>query len=473
MQQFLEKDSKYELADNYLIASAFIYLVRAMDGSKAELDKVRTMSKYLESMSSGKHDQNLDPNNNNLNFDVQFNDQNADFKPRINLNLVEAFTKSNATADHNYKMFKQFTFYNFLAALYLVHEVEEEGDLDFRCTSTLNRCDIVKEAFDDRNPWSPPPAAIWSSKQGSCINDTAPVVDGAQNGGNPGAGENFFACPSFGQPPSDHLLGPKQQLTEQQMKLFIQRRTKLWSCMKYNVLVRKEEAEEVMNTILIGSYIWRRDRRSIAPFIVKYGCGYQSWLDCGPNYGVHVQTLVPNDGGGYEVDGAMNGNDLNVGVGDGSCVHCGCCSICCDHRQDLDMNNNVEGCCANYNNNQVDDGSNCGSTTLTADSQNPFLYTSFDTQRLDANGNEDPTIARGAASMSIPCAGTLGNHCCDVECGRRRFEANNFASFGPDADFCRPLICTEKVASSLEMDSHINAKRPRAFIDYLLPDFNN
>ena len=92
-----------------------------------------------------------------------------------------------AKYDHN-----QMTFFNFLVALFLAHEVEEEA---FGV-----RVDIMREAF----------------------------------------------CSA--------------QLSESAVKFFMKKKEKLWRAIDYDVIVKREVAEEFMAQYLRGNYIWRRSR---------------------------------------------------------------------------------------------------------------------------------------------------------------------------------------------------------------------
>lgn len=46
----------------------------------------------------------------------------------------------------------------------------------------------------------------------------------------------------------------------QSFKLFMKRKEQLWRSMNYNVIVKREESLSVMNRVLRGNYIWRRER---------------------------------------------------------------------------------------------------------------------------------------------------------------------------------------------------------------------
>lgn len=120
MQEFLEADGNYILADNYLISVALIYMSRA-----------------------------------------------------------------------NY-VGQQYTFFNFLVALYLAHEIEEE--------SPQIRLSIIQEAFES------------------------------------------------------------SRITASAFRFFMSKREKLLRTLDYNVIVKREESEYIMCTILMGNYIWRRTR---------------------------------------------------------------------------------------------------------------------------------------------------------------------------------------------------------------------
>lgn len=121
-QEFLEWDRDCEIADNYLISMALIYLLRAR-------------------------------------YSIQ-----------------------------------QFTFFNFMVALFLAHEVEEED-------SEL-RVDLIRAAFGSRH------------------------------------------------------------VSHESFRLFMQKKDKLWLGTGYNVIVKREESESIMNRIMRDNYVWRRHRSS-------------------------------------------------------------------------------------------------------------------------------------------------------------------------------------------------------------------
>lgn len=72
------------------------------------------------------------------------------------------------------------------------------------------------------------------------------------------------------------------------MRFFISRRGKLWTELKYRVMVTRGECEQVMRSVLVGNYIWRRNRHSShagapVPFHVKQTV-YTSQMFRGPGF---------------------------------------------------------------------------------------------------------------------------------------------------------------------------------------------
>ena len=60
-------------------------------------------------------------------------------------------------------------------------------------------------------------------------------------------------------------------VNQQSVRLFMRRKEKLWLAMNYNVIVKREESDSVMNRVLRDNYIWRRKRASHS--LLSPSCG--------------------------------------------------------------------------------------------------------------------------------------------------------------------------------------------------------
>ena len=65
-------------------------------------------------------------------------------------------------------------------------------------------------------------------------------------------------------------------------RLFMMKKEKLWLTMRYNVIVKKEESDSVMNRIMRDNYIWRRMRSSQKIYSPRQSRGIMTYLVEGP-----------------------------------------------------------------------------------------------------------------------------------------------------------------------------------------------